>query len=235
MAHLPGKRGLSFVGRSLVKRLVYFLPSVAPKRSLDLGLKKRWSLDAGKSFSISSRDSAVLAGWSQGGLAPLSLRVWASEGAPCLSQAPQKEKAESASAVAGPGRVSQHFLLSSPRAGARSAAAGKASAPPPRPGTPELTSACPLTQLPLPGRERVRGGGEAWYKAPHAQPSRSLSISVGTALAHLPGEYSELGRGLFGRGGRDGKELLAARVQTAGPSPPNGIGRVWAGRGPWGR
>ena len=130
-------------------RLVYFLPSVAPKRSLDLGLKKR-CLDAGKSFSISSGHSAVLAGWPQGGLAPLSLRVWASEGAPCLAQAPQKEKAESASAVAGAGRVSQHFLLSSPRAGARSAAAGKASAPPPPPppGTPELTAACPLTQLP---------------------------------------------------------------------------------------
>lgn len=80
----------------------------------------------------------------------------------------------------------------------------------------------------------MRGGGEAWYKGPHAQPSRSLSISVGTALTHPPGEYSELGRGLFGRGGRDGKELLAARVQPAGPSPPTGIGRAWAGRVLWG-
>lgn len=237
----PGRGGppsrekrAELVGRSLVRSLVYFLLSVAQKRSLDLVLKKR-CLDAGKSFSISSRGSAVLAGWPQGGLAPLSLRVWASEGAPCLAQAPQKEKAESASAVAGAGRVSQHFLLSSPRAGARSAAAGKASAPPPPPGTPELTAACPLTQLPPPGRERVRGGGEAWYKAPHAQPARSLSISVGTALTHPPGEYSELGRGLLGRGGREGKELLAARVQPSGPSPPTGIGRAWAERGLWGR
>lgn len=92
MAHLPGKRGLSVVGRSLVGSLVYFLASVASKRSLDLELNKRWSLDAGKSFSIPSRDSAVLAGWPQGGLAPLSLWVWASEGCAMPGSGPPERK-----------------------------------------------------------------------------------------------------------------------------------------------
>lgn len=73
---------------------------------------------------------------------------------PCLAQAEKKESAESAWAAAGAGCAPQHFLLSSPRAGATAAAAGEASAPQRRP---EPTAACLLTQRPHP---RGKGCGQ---------------------------------------------------------------------------
>lgn len=75
------------------------LPSVAQKRGLDVGLRKRWSLDVGKNSRASSHEFAVLAAWPQSGLVPPSLKVWAREGAFCPEvgcalpgSSPQKEK-----------------------------------------------------------------------------------------------------------------------------------------------
>lgn len=143
---------------------------------------------------------------------------------------PQKRKSGVSLGCGGCRTCVSAISIVLPEGWARSAAAGKASA---SPGTPELTAACPLTQLPPPQRERVRGGGEAWYKVPQAQPARSLSI-FRQYRAHPPGEYSALGQDLVGRG----RARWGESCSQPGSSPrvlhlPPGLGGPGRGEGFW--
>lgn len=178
----------------------------SPQESLDLELNKRWSLDAGKSFSIPSRDKRGFFKRDSHRVAwhLLSLWVWASEGSPCLAQAPRKEKAESASAVAGPDVCLSTFYCH-PRGLGPGQRLRERPRPHPHPQGHRLSAACPADSAPPTRAGEGAGRGEAWYKGPPPSPRAASPFPSAQRSTHPPGEYSELGRGLFGQGGRDGK------------------------------
>ena len=84
-------------------------------------------------------------------------------------------------------------------------ALGKASAPQ---RTPELTAACPLTQLPPPQREGMRGGEARPGIKPRTPGPRAASPFFRQYRAHPPGEYSVLGQGFSGAGEGEVRESL---------------------------
>lgn len=164
-----------------------------------------------------------------GGLAPYPCGSGPVKGAPCLAQAPRKKSGVSLGCGRPRTCVSALSIASSPRAGARSAPRERPR-PYPHPRDTRAERSLPADSAPHSGGGC--GGARPGYKGLHAQPSRSLSPFRRHGARPPTWWNTRAGAGSLRAEGE--MERAAQLVQPAGPSPPTGIGRAWAGRVLWG-